>query len=64
MMRGRITALWQVGNGFSMALGTLIGGFLFQIIDPALPFYLFTVSELIAALLLISIVKEPIRKEV
>ena len=64
MMRGRITALWQVGNAFSMALGTLIGGFLFQTINPALPFYLFAPSELIAALLLISIVKEPIRKEV
>jgi len=64
MMRGRITALWEVGNSFSGALGTLIGGFLFQIVDPALPFYLFTAAELTAALLLISIVKEPIRKEV
>ena len=64
MMRGRITALWQVGNASSGALGTLLGGFLFQTVNPALPFYLFTAAELTAALLLISIVKEPIRKEV
>jgi len=63
-MRGRITALWGVGSAFSGAMGTLIGGFLFQTVSPALPFYLFTVAELIAAILLISIVKEPLRKEV
>jgi len=64
MMRGRITALWDVCSAFSGALGTLIGGFLFQTVNPAFPFYLFTAAELTAALLLISIVKEPIRKEV
>ena len=64
MMRGRITALWEVGNAFSGALGIFIGGFLFQTVNPALPFYLFTAAELTAALLLISIVKEPVRKEV
>jgi len=64
MMRGRITALWEVGNAFSGALGIFIGGFLFQTVNPALPFYLFTAAELTAALLLISIVKEPTRKEV
>jgi MFS family permease len=64
MMRGRVTALWEVGNAFSGALGTLIGGFLFQTVNPAMPFYLFTAAELTAALILISIVKEPTRKEV
>jgi len=64
MMRGRVTALWEVGNSFSGALGTLIGGFLFQTVNPAMPFYLFTAAELTVALLLISIVKEPTRKEV
>jgi len=64
MMRGRVTALWEVGNSFSGALGTLIGGFLFQTVNPAMPFYLFTAAELTTALLLISIVKEPTRKEV
>jgi len=64
IMRGRVTALWEVGNAFSGALGTLIGGFLFQTVNPAMPFYLFTAAELTAALLLISIVKEPTRKEV
>jgi MFS family permease len=64
MMRGRITSLWGVSTAFSGALGTLIGGLLFQTVNPALPFYLFTAAELTAALLLIIIVKEPVRKEV
>jgi MFS family permease len=63
-VRGRITGLWGVSSAFSGALGTLIGGLLFQTVNPALPFYLFTAAELTAALLLIIIVKEPVRKEV
>ncbi|MGQ9461124.1 MAG: MFS transporter [Candidatus Bathyarchaeaceae archaeon] len=63
-VRGRVTALWGVCNAFSGALGTLIGGFLFQTVNPAMPFYLFTAAELTAALILISIVKEPTRKEI
>jgi hypothetical protein len=41
-----------------------MGGFLFQTVNPATPFYLFTAAELTAALLLISTVKEPTRKEI
>jgi sugar phosphate permease len=63
-VRGRITGLWGVSSAFSGALGTLMGGLLFQTVNPALPFYLFTAAELTAALLLIIIVKEPVRKEV
>ncbi len=63
-LRGRITALWDIGRVSSGALGTLLGGFLFQTINQALPFYLFTVAELTAVLLIITIVKEPATKEV
>jgi MFS family permease len=63
-MRGRVTALWQLSIGLSKAPGTLIGGFLFQAVDPALPFYLFTAVELIAALFLVSLVREPEKKEI
>jgi len=63
-MRGRITALWQLSSGLSTAPGTLLGGFLFQAVDPTLPFYLFTVAELIAVFLLIFLVREPEEKEI
>jgi MFS family permease len=62
-MRGRIMAFWQLGSGLSAASGTLLGGFLFQAVDPALPFYLFTAAELMGAFLLISLVREPEEKE-
>jgi len=63
IMRGRITALWQLSGGLSAALGTLMGGILFQTVNLALPFYLFTAAELIAAFFLISLVREPETKE-
>ncbi len=62
-MRGRITALWDMSSYFSAAIGALIGGFLFQAVGPAVPFYVFAVAELGAALLLIKMVKEPEAKE-
>jgi len=64
MMRGRITALWQISSSLSAAIGTLTGGFLFQTVDPTLPFYLFTAAEIVAAFLLISLVREPEKKEI
>jgi len=63
-MRGRITALWNMSHAVSAALGSLVGGFTFQAIGPAVPFYVFAIAELGAALLLIRMVKEPERKEV
>jgi len=63
-VRGRIMGLWQLGSGLLTALGTFLGGFLFQVVGPTLPFYLFTVAELVGAFLLISFVREPERKEV
>jgi len=64
MIRGRIAGLWQLISRLSTALGTLIGGFLFEAVDHAFPFYMFTATELIAALFLISLVREPEKKEI
>jgi len=63
-MRGRIAALWRLSSGLATAPGTLVGGFLFQAVDPALPFYLFTVAEVMAAFFLIRFVREPEKKEI
>lgn len=63
-VRGRITAFWDISNAFSLALGAPIGGFLFQAVDPATPFYLFIATELVAAFLIIVAVKEPSVKEI
>ena len=62
-VRGRITALWQLSSATLSAFGTLTGGFLYQI-NPATPFYLFTAAELVAAFLLISLVREPEKREI
>jgi len=63
-VRGRITALWDIGNAISTAFGALLGGFLFKLVNPAMPFVLFTATELIAAFVIISLVKEPQEKEI
>lgn len=62
-MRGRITALWDMSSAAATALGALAGGFAFQMLGPAVPFYIFAVAELGAAILLIALVKEPTIKE-
>jgi len=62
-MRGRITALWDISIAVSAALGALIGGFMFQLVSPASPFYFFAATEWAAALLLIKMVREPETKE-
>ena len=64
MMRGRITALWQLSSNLSGASGTLMGGFLFQTFNPTLPFYLFTAAEIIASLVLVNLVREPDKQEI
>lgn len=58
-LRGRVTAFWDINAAVLAALGALAGGFLYQAVGPATPFYLFTVFELIAAALIIVAVKEP-----
>lgn len=63
-VRGRIAALWGIDNAISAALGALIGGYLFQIVGPTTPFYIFTVAELVAACLIIVAVREPSEKEI
>ena len=64
IMRGRITALFGIISALSAASGSLTGGFLFQSVNSAMPFYLFTAAELIAAFFAISILREPTKKEV
>jgi MFS family permease len=63
-MRGRVTALFGMASALAAASGSITGGFLFQSIDSTTPFYLFTAAELMAAFFLISIVQEPLKKEV
>jgi len=62
-MRGRITALWGICSAISTALGILAGGFLFQMVSPTVPFYLFTATELVAVFFIINMVREPMDKE-
>jgi MFS family permease len=62
-MRGRITALWQLSGALFSAFGTLVGGFLFQV-NPATPFYLFAVAEVMSAVILISLMREPKIREI
>ena len=57
--RGRITALWQFTSILATMPGTIAGGFLFETVDPALPFYLLCVAEIIAALFIVRFVQEP-----
>lgn len=64
IMRGRITALWQLSSSLATASGALAGGFLFQTVNQASPFYLFTAAEPTAELFLITLVKEPQKKEI
>ena len=61
--RGRILALWQLTTSLATIPGTIAGGFLFEAVDPALPFYLFSIAEVIAAFFIISFVQEPEKKE-
>ena len=63
IMRGRITALLGITSALSVASGSLIGGFLFQSVNPAAPFYLFAAAEIIAAFFMIRILQEPAKKE-
>jgi hypothetical protein len=64
IMRGRITALFGIISALSAASGSLTGGFLFQSVNPVTPFFLFTAAELMAAFFIITILQEPLEKEV
>lgn len=63
-MRGRINALWDQSSAVAVGLGALVGGFAFEAVGPAVPFYVFALVELGAVILLITMVKEPQAKEV
>jgi MFS family permease len=62
-VRGRIIMLWNIGGAIASALGGFAGGFLYYTMSPATPFYLFTAAELLAVVILIVAVKEPLKKE-
>jgi DHA2 family multidrug resistance protein len=62
-MRGRISALWDQSNAMAVGLGALVGGFAFEVLGSAVPFYIFALAELGAVVLLIMVVKEPQTKE-
>jgi MFS family permease len=63
-MRGRISAFWDQSSAIAVGLGALVGGFAFEALGPAVPFYLFAMAELVAVILLVGMVKEPQVKEV
>jgi MFS family permease len=63
-VRGRIIMLCSIGSAVAAATGGFVGGLLYYVVTPATPFYVFTIVELMAAVLLITAVKEPKEKEV
>ena len=63
-VRGRINSIWAICSTISVAVGATLGGFLFQTVNLATPFILFTVAELAAAFLIIGAVREPSEKEI
>jgi MFS family permease len=62
-IRGRVTSFWDISGAVGAALGAPLGGFFFQTISPATPFYVFAVVEVAAALLIFVAVKEPQQAE-
>lgn len=62
-IRGRVTSFWDISGAVGAALGAPLGGFFFQTISPATPFYVFAVVEVAAALLILVAVKEPQQAE-
>jgi hypothetical protein len=44
-------------------IGGFTGGLTYQTLNPTAPFYIFTITELVAVLLLVAAVKEPTKKE-
>jgi MFS family permease len=63
-MRGRISALWDQSNAIAIGLGALVGGFAFEALGPAVPFYVFALAELGAVILIITRVNEPQAREI
>ncbi len=63
-MRGRINAFWDQSSAIAVGVGALVGGFAFEAIGPAVPFYIFAATEVAAAVLIISKVREPEVREI
>jgi MFS family permease len=62
-IRGRVTSFWDITGAVGAAIGASLGGFFYQAIGPATPFYLFAVVEAAAAILILVGVREPQRAE-
>jgi MFS family permease len=62
-IRGRVTSFWDIAVAVGGAVGAPLGGFLFETIGRATPFYLFAVVEAAAAILILVGVREPQRTE-
>ncbi len=58
-MRGRVSALWDQSNAIAVGVGALVGGFAFETLGPAVPFYVFALAEFGAVALLTAKVREP-----
>ena len=56
--------LCSIGSAVASAIGGFVGGLLYYAVNPATPFYVFTIIELMTTVLLIAAVKEPIKKEI
>jgi MFS family permease len=63
-MRGRVSALWDQSSALAVGVGAMVGGFAFEALGPAVPFYIFGLAELCAVTMLITMVKEPQAREV
>lgn len=63
-VRGRIIMLWNIFSAVASAIGGFVGGLVYYASTPAMPFYVFTATELVACTLLVVAVKEPLEKEV
>jgi predicted MFS family arabinose efflux permease len=62
--RGRISALWDQSSAIALGVGALVGGFAFESLGSAVPFYIFALAEFGALIMLITMVKEPQVREV
>ncbi len=61
-VRGRIIMFWSMDGAAASAIGMIVGSSLYYMIGPGMPFFVFTIAELLAVTILILAVKELLRK--
>ncbi len=61
--RGRVNGFINFANYIIMASGSLLGGYLYEHVDPKLPFLIATATVLPSFLLILALVKEPEKRE-